>query len=175
MSSNIVLIGMPGSGKSTVGRHLAERFGYAFVDVDTCIETGEGKPLSAVLADTTLEGFIALEAEYVRQLDCRDSVISTGGSVIYDEQGMAHLRDLGVVVFLDVPLEILETRLADLPARGVVIAKGQTVADLARGRRPLYTKYADLTVTCGDETPEENAKLVTTRLSEAKLADLSSD
>ena len=163
---NIVLIGMPGSGKSTVGRPLAEALGFDFLDTDHCIELGEEKPLSGVLAETTRDGFIELEARYLQELECRRTVISTGGSVIYTEAGMTHLRELGTVVFLDVAIEILEGRLADLSARGVVIAPGKSIADLARERRPYYTRYADLIVPCNDDTPLANAQTIIARLKE---------
>lgn len=168
---NVVLIGMPGSGKSTVGRPLANRLGYAFLDTDHVIEAGEEKPLGDVLAGTTLDGFISLESRYICGLVCRRAVISTGGSVVYCEEAMRHLKELGTVVFLDVPLAVLEARLADpsdLPAsRGVVIAPGQTVAELERERRPLYEGYADLVIPCGDEPAEAVAARIIERLAPA--------
>lgn len=139
---------------------MASLLGFDFIDTDHTIERGEGKPLSAVLADASRDAFIELEARYVQQLDCRDSVISTGGSVIYNDQGMAHLRTLGTIVFLDIDVTTLEGRLDDLVARGVVIAPGHTIADLARERRPLYEHYADLTIPCGNDLPETNARRV---------------
>ena len=157
---NVVLIGMPGSGKSTVGRPLANRLGYAFLDTDHVIEAGEDKPLGAVLAETTLDGFVSLESRYICGLVCARTVISTGGSVVYCDDAMRHLKELGRVVFLDVPLPVLESRLADLAGRGVVIGPGQTVADLERERRPLYEGYADLVIACGDEPAEAIAARV---------------
>ena len=152
---------MPGSGKSTVGRPVANRLGFAFLDTDHVIEAGEDKPLGHVLAGTTLDGFIDLESRYICGLICQRTVISTGGSVVYCEEAMRHLKELGTVVFLDVPLAVLESRLADvheLPMRrGVVIGPGQTVADLEQERRPLYESYADVVLRCGDEPAEEIA------------------
>jgi shikimate kinase len=162
---NVVLIGMPGSGKSTVGRPLANRLGFAFLDTDHVIEAGEDKPLGDVLASTSLDGFVSLESRYICGLVCQRTVISTGGSVIYCDEAMRNLKELGPVVFLDVPLPVLEPRLADLAGRGVVIAPGQTVAELERERRPLYEKYADLIVTCGDEPAAEVAERVVSLLS----------
>lgn len=164
MPRNVVLIGMPGSGKSTVGRPLANRLGFAFLDTDHVIEAGEDKPLGAVLASTSLDGFIDLESRYICGLHCEMTVISTGGSVVYCDQAMEHLKTLGQVVFLDVPLGILESRLADLAGRGVVIGEGQSLADLELERRPLYERYADLVVRCGDEAAEETAERVLKRL-----------
>ena len=157
---NVVLVGMPGSGKSTVGQVLAAQLGLKFLDTDRLIEAGEGKPLGQVLADTTPQGFLEVESRYIRELTCAASVISTGGSVVYCPAAMAHLKSLGPVVFLDVPLSVLELRLADLPARGVVIAADQSLADLEAQRRPLYSRYADVTVACGDEPAEQVAARV---------------
>jgi len=167
-SRNVVLIGMPGSGKSTVGRPLANRLGYAFLDTDHVIEAGEDKPLGDILAGTTIDGFISLESRYICGLVCERAVISTGGSVVYCDEAMQHLKELGTVVFLDVPLPVLEARLAapdDLPAsRGVVIAPGQTVADLEHERRPLYEGYADFTIDCGDEPADAVAARIIEKL-----------
>ncbi len=157
---NIVLIGMPGSGKSTVGRPLANRLGYAFLDTDHVIEAGEDKPLGAVLAGSGLQQFLDLESRYICGLHCERTVVSTGGSVVYCDAAMQHLRELGVVVFLDVPLPVLEMRLADLAERGVVIAPDQSIASLEQERRPLYERYADAVVACGDDSAEDVAARV---------------
>ena len=164
MPRNVILIGMPGSGKSTVGRPLANRLGYAFLDTDHVIEAGEDKPLGAVLAGTSLDGFIDLESRDICGLHCERTVISTGGSVVYCDEAMRHLKELGTVVFLDVPLPILESRLADLGGRGVVIAADQKIADLEQERRPLYERYADLVIQSTDESAEETADEIITRL-----------
>ena len=148
---NVVLIGMPGSGKSTVGRPLANQLGYAFLDTDHVIEAGEEKPLGDVLAGSGIDGFIDLESRYICSLHCDRTVISTGGSVVYCDAAMQNLKELGPVLFLDVPLVVLEARLADLAGRGVVIDPGQSVAELERERRPYYERYADLVIECGDE------------------------
>ena len=166
MPRNVVLVGMPGSGKSTVGRPLARRLGFDFLDVDHVIEAGEGRPLGDVLAGTTLDGFLALESRYVHGLACERTVVSTGGSVVYCDAAMRRLKALGPVVFLDVPLPVLEGRLADLAGRGVVIAPGQTLADLERERRPLYERWADATVSCGPRPADAVAAEVASRLAE---------
>lgn len=155
---NVVLIGMPGSGKSTVGRPLANRLGYAFLDTDHVIEAGEDKPLGDVLAGQGIDGFIDLESRYICGLHCERTVISTGGSVVYCDAAMQHLKDLGPVLFLDVPLRVLEARLADLAGRGVVIEPGQSVAELERERRPYYERYADVVIQCGDEPATDVAE-----------------
>jgi shikimate kinase len=155
---NVVLIGMPGSGKSTVGRPLANHLGYAFLDTDHVIEAGEDKPLGDVLAGSGIDGFIDLESRYICGLHCERTVISTGGSVVYCDEAMQHLKELGRVLFLDVPLAVLEARLADLAGRGVVIAPGQSIAELERERRPYYERYADIVIECRDEAADEVAR-----------------
>ncbi|QDT39026.1 shikimate kinase [Stratiformator vulcanicus] len=150
---NVSLIGMPGSGKSTVGRPLAARLGYRFVDTDEVMETGEGMRLSEIMAAHSPAGFLEIEENYLLSLSGPHDVFSTGGSVVYLDRGMAHLKSLGPVIYLDVPLDVLNQRLSDLEARGVVIAPGKSVADLEAERRPLYEKWADLTIQCGDHPP----------------------
>lgn len=149
---------MPGSGKSTVGRPLANQLGYAFLDTDHVIEAGEEKPLGDVLAGSGIEGFIDLESRYICGLHCERTVISTGGSVVYCDAAMQHLKELGPVLFLDVPLPVLEARLADLAGRGVVIEPGQSIAELERERRPYYERYADRIIRCGDDPAAEVAQ-----------------
>ncbi|MFH1024132.1 MAG: shikimate kinase [Planctomycetota bacterium] len=148
LRANIVLIGMPGSGKSTIGRRLAQQTGREFIDGDAVIEAKEGKKLPAIIAETGLEGFCDIEARHLGALALENHVIATGGSVVYRDGAMKHLRDIGVVVFLDVPFAELERRLGNLAARGVVIAPGKTLRQLYDERDPLYRKYAEVTVNC---------------------------
>ena len=141
--SNIILIGMPGSGKSTVGRILADLLGWALVDTDKLIEERRHKPLQAILDQDGIGAFIRLEAQVVRALDLERHVIATGGSVVLDQAAMQHLRRLGFVVYLDVPLPKIERRLWNIKTRGIVIKKHQSIRDIYRIRRPLYERYAD--------------------------------
>ena len=159
-SSNITLIGMPGSGKSTVGRPLAGLLGYDFLDTDLVIEQGEGKLLGDVLAGTTLQGFLDLESRYINRLSCSRTVISTGGSVVYCPLAMQHLKTMGRVIYLDVPVPVLESRLSDLAGRGVVIGPHQTLRDLETERRPMYERHAHLTIQCGHRSAWEVAEEV---------------
>ena len=152
---NIILIGMPAVGKSTLGVLLAKRIGYAFADTDLLIQTGEGTSLKHMIHDRGTEAFCDLEARYVRRLSNRRTVIATGGSVIYRSQAMAHLTRLGTIVFLDIGLNPLARRLKQLDSRGVVRKPGQTIEQLYAERRPLYRKYAHITVDCSHCTPEE--------------------
>ena len=126
---NIILIGMPGSGKSTVGVLLAKALGYGFLDTDLVIQQREG----LLLQDT---------------VDCRRTVIAPGGSAVCREGTMAHLKELGPVVYLRVPMEELTSRIQNLATRGIAMEPGQTLADVLAQRAPLYERYADLTVDC---------------------------
>ena len=143
---NIVLIGMPGVGKSTVGVVLAKVLGYQFVDADLVIQEQEGKLLREIIAEVGTEGFIEVENRVNASLMVRHSVIATGGSVVYGAEAMEHLSQIGTVVYLSLPFEILNKRLHDIKGRGGVLREGQTLRDLFEERVPLYEKYADITV-----------------------------
>lgn len=149
MRSNITLIGMPASGKSTVGVLLAKRLGYSFVDVDLVIQEKTGKLLKEIIAEQGTEGFLAVEDTVNRELAVRRSVIAPGGSVIYGEAAMAHLKEISTVVYLKLSYRDVKRRLGDLEDRGVALKDGMTLRDLYNERVPLYEKYADITV---DET-----------------------
>lgn len=144
--SNIVLIGMPGVGKSTAGVVLAKVLGYQFVDADLLIQEKEGKLLRQIIEEVGTEGFIEVENRVNSRIEATHSIIATGGSVVYGKEAMEHLREIGTVVYLELPYEILEKRLHDIKGRGVVLKNGQTLADLYAERVPLYKKYADITV-----------------------------
>ncbi len=143
---NITLIGMPGSGKSTVGQALAKRLGLQFVDVDQVIIRKTGQTLAEILDDVGDEGFRQVEERINAELDVQNSVIAPGGSVIYGPRAMAHLRDISTVVYLQVEHDELLRRLGDLHARGVSILPGQTFRDLYNERCPYYERYAHLII-----------------------------
>ena len=143
---NVTLIGMPGVGKSTVGVVLAKVLGYQFVDADLVIQEQEGKLLREIIAEVGTEGFIEVENRVNASLMVRHSVIATGGSVVYGAEAMEHLSQIGTVVYLSLPFEILNKRLHDIKGRGVALREGQTLRDLFEERVPLYEKYADITV-----------------------------
>ena len=155
MGDNIVLIGMPASGKSTVGVILAKLMAYDFIDTDLLIQRREGMPLSAIIEERGIDGFLEVEASVCRALQASRSVIATGGSVVYGAEAMAHLKTLGPVVLLDVEREALLRRLTDVQGRGVVLRPGQTVEQLYDERMPLYRRYADITVPEGEGTLED--------------------
>ncbi len=146
MKNNIVLIGMPGVGKSTVGVILAKVLGYQFLDADLVIQEQEGKLLHEIIEEKGTDGFIRVENRVNASLDTDKTIIATGGSVVYGTEAMEHLKEIGQVVYLEVSFEELEKRLADIKGRGVVLRVGQTLKDLYLERTPLYEKYADVTV-----------------------------
>lgn len=143
---NIVLIGMPGVGKSTIGVILAKVLGYRFVDADLLIQESEGKLLRDIIKEKGTDGFIEVENRVNSQIDARHSVIATGGSVVYGREAMEHLKEIGTVVYLKQNLWHLEKRLRNIKGRGVVLKPGQTLADLYQERVVLYEKYADIIV-----------------------------
>lgn len=157
---NVVLIGMPGAGKSTVGVVLAKRLGFDCIDTDLVIQTRAGRRLQQIIDEDGLDAFRRCEEEAIVSLHPRNAVIATGGSVVYSEAGMAHLRRNGTVVFLDVPLVELEKRVRDMASRGLVIEKGQTLSDLYRQRLPLYRRHAALTIDASGLSVEETAAAI---------------
>lgn len=143
---NIILIGMPGCGKSTVGVVLAKKLGYGFIDSDLRIQEREKRLLCQIIAEEGLERFNQIEEEVNAALEADHSVIATGGSVVYGPKAMEHLAALGTIVYLKLPYREVEERLGDLRERGVSFRKDQSLWDLYRERVPLYEKYADITV-----------------------------
>lgn len=146
---NITLVGMPASGKSTVGVLLAKRLGYEFVDSDLLIQKQEKRLLKEIIAEDGLEGFMRIENQVNSEIDTENAVIAPGGSVIYYPEAMEHLGSIGMVVYLKLSYEDLKKRLGNLVDRGVVLKDGMTLRDLYNERVPLYEKYADITI---DET-----------------------
>lgn len=144
--NNIVLIGMPGVGKSTLGVVLAKEMGYQFVDADLLIQKQEGMRLKEIIAQRGVDGFLAIENQVNADLACDNTVIATGGSVVYGKEAMEHLKEIATVVYLKVDYETLASRLGNLKNRGVVLKDGQTLKSLYDERVPLYEKYADIVV-----------------------------
>lgn len=146
--NNIVLIGMPGAGKSTVGVVLAKCLGYRFVDSDIVIQEKEGKLLHEIMEERGTDGFLAVENEVNASLEAERSVIATGGSVIYGEEAMEHLGKIGTIVYLKLSCPAVEERLGDLNERGVALREGQTLKALYEERIPYYEKYAKIVLDC---------------------------
>ncbi len=166
---NIILIGMPTAGKSTVGVVLAKQLGYDYIDTDLLIQQQEGCRLEEIIRSRGDEAFLDIEAGVCSALRCVRTVIATGGSVIYRAQAMEHLRTLGTLVYLQIDLNSLRERLQDAAARGVVLKPGQTVDGLYRERVGLYERYADLRVDESGKHFEDVVRAVLSALGEAVL------
>lgn len=148
MNNNIILIGMPGCGKSTIGVVLAKSLGYRFIDSDLLIQEREQRLLHEIITQDGLEAFNQIENQVNASIETSSSVIATGGSVIYGQEAMKHLKKIGTVIYLQLPENLLSERLGDLNQRGVSIKAGQTLHSLYEERIPLYEKYADITIDC---------------------------
>ena len=164
---NVILIGMPGSGKSTVGVLLAKALGWGFLDTDLLLQQETGKQLYETIRDEGLAAFLALEGAAVCTLrPAKPTVIATGGSVVLEEAAMAHLTRLGTTVYLQLPLSEVERRLGDITTRGVAMTPGETLGDVYALRTPLYERYAHLTVAAAGQTLEETVAAVLRALAE---------
>lgn len=167
MKDNVVLIGMPGVGKSTLGVVLAKELGYEFVDADLLIQKQEKKLLKDIIAKEGVEGFLAIENQVNASIQSSKTVIATGGSVIYGSEAMEHLKEIGTVVYLKLDYDTLDSRLGSLRGRGVVLKDGQNLQDLYDERIPLYEKYADVIVDEGGLDLEQTLSNVLKKLQNA--------
>lgn len=157
---NVILIGMPGSGKSTVGVVLAKLLGLHFCDTDLLLQQHCGKKLQEIIRTEGDAAFFRHEEEVLAALDVQNTVIATGGSAVYSDRAMRHLKEGGKCVYLEVAADEIERRLANFSDRGVVIADGMTLADLYAARKPLYEKYADITVSAEGGTVWDTARRI---------------
>ena len=149
---NIILIGMPGSGKSTVGVVLAKRIGYKFKDTDLLIQEHEGMLLQDIIEEKGIDDFKKTENDILSKITAEKTVIATGGSAVYGVEAMANLKDLGTVIYLKQSYRGISSRIKNLSKRGVAMKRGQTLMDVYRERVPLYEKYADIIINCNRKT-----------------------
>ena len=160
VNNNITLIGMPASGKSTVGVILAKILGLSFVDTDLVIQQREGALLCDIISERGLEGFLKAEESAVLSISPSNTVIATGGSVVYSEAGMEYLKSLGKVVYLKVEKEDLFKRLHNIKQRGVVLSPGETLDKMYATRSVLYEKYADIVIDETNASVEETVEMI---------------
>ena len=167
--ANLVLIGMPGAGKSTVGVVLAKHMGMRFLDSDLCIQEEENRRLHEIIAEEGLDAFLEIENRVNASLQVENSVIATGGSVIYGKEAMEHLAETGIIVYLQLPYEEIANRLGDLTKRGVAFQDGQSLLDIYKERVPLYESYAELTIDCHEKTIRDIVAEIAEKIQEQSI------
>ena len=163
---NIVLIGMPTCGKSTVGVLLAKTLGVGFYDTDLYIQQREHRLLQQILDENGIAYFLDAERDAILSLDCENAVIATGGSAVFRDEAMQKLKRGGIIVYLDVSLETVKQRLQNIKTRGVAAPKNESIDDIFRERLPLYQKYADLTLCVDGCTCEETVERLVNALAQ---------
>jgi len=163
---NIILIGMAAAGKSTLGKRLSKRLGWAFVDTDLLLEAWWGAPLQNIKDHLGLHAFMQAEAEQILRLHLRRSIIATGGSVVYSEAAMAHLKNQGCIVYTHSSYDTIARRLTNPLSRGLAIGPGQTLKDLYDERAPLYARSAQLTVSTDQAAPDQSSSAIIEGLSQ---------
>lgn len=157
---NIVLIGMPGAGKSTLGVILAKTLNMPFVDTDLIIQQTQNRLLQEIIEEDGIDVFLSIEEKAILDLDVQGSVIATGGSVVLKPEGMKHLKENGFVVYLQLPYMEIEKRIRNITTRGIVMQKGQTLLQVYDERVPLYEKYGDAMIRCMGKNMEQITKEV---------------
>ncbi len=158
--NNIILIGMPGVGKSSAGVVLAKVMGFKFVDSDLIIQEKEGRLLKDIIAQSGIEKFIEIENRINSEININNTVIATGGSVVYGKEAMEHLKDIGIVVYLKASYEEIDSRLGNLAGRGVVLKQDQTLKEIYEERTPLYERYADIIIEEKELSIRDTVKLI---------------
>lgn len=158
--NNVILIGMPSAGKSTVGVLIAKKMGYDFIDTDLLIQRQEGKLLRELIAEHGPDGFLEIENRVNRDLVADKAVIAPGGSVIYCEEAMQHFKEIGTIIYLKVSYQSIKRRIGNPKRRGVVLSEGQTLRDLYDERTAIFEKYADITIDEGDLSLEDTISKV---------------
>ncbi len=164
MKRNIILIGMPGAGKSTLGVLLAKAMGMLFTDSDIIIQQKTKRLLQDIIDKDGTDSFLATEEEVLLELDIENTVLATGGSAVYSEKAMENFRKNGTVVYLHVDFAEIEKRVTNITTRGIVLKNGKSLADAYEERKPLYNKYADVTIDCTGSTIENSVKMLIEKL-----------
>ena len=164
MYNNIILTGMPGAGKSTLGVLLAKSLGMDFVDSDIIIQQCEKRLLQDIINSDGIEKFMQIEEDVLSSLDFSNTIIATGGSAVYSEKAMNHLKENGIVIYLHVDCAEIEKRVTNITTRGIVLKNGRTLSDAYEERKPLYDKFADITVDCTADSIEMSIRKITERL-----------
>ena len=168
-NNNIILIGMPGAGKSTMGVILAKVMGYRFLDADLLIQEQEKRLLREIIEQEGQEGFIEVENRVNASICTENTIIATGGSVIYGTEAMKHLRSIGTVIYIRLSYQTVSERLGNIRQRGVVLKEGQTLYSLYQERCPLYQKYAHLTIDAEEMDTEQLMETILEQLNSAGL------
>lgn len=161
---NVVLIGMPGAGKSTIGVILAKSLLFDFCDTDLSIQKETGEGLCDTISKIGIDGFISLEESVICKQAFTNSVVATGGSAVYGEKAMARLKEDGIIIYLKVSPDELQSRIKNIHTRGIAMKEGTSINSLYEERAPLYEKYADITVECDGRTAEECVDLIINEL-----------
>ncbi|MBR5514616.1 MAG: shikimate kinase [Clostridia bacterium] len=158
--NNIILIGMPGCGKSTLGVILAKTLGYDFIDSDLIIQKNEGKKLYEIIAQKGLEAFMECESKAILSIKAENTVIATGGSAVLCADAMSYLKSIGKVVYIDLSPDVIEKRINNINTRGIVMSKGETLLDIYNQRSPLYEFYSDITIKACEDNIERNIEKI---------------
>lgn len=160
MGKNIVLIGMPGAGKSTVGVLLAKALNYMFIDSDLIIQNSDGRKLYEIINQDGIDAFLDLENRIISKIKVSNTVIATGGSAIFGAEGMKHLKESGIVVYIKLSCDEIVKRVNNIKTRGIAMKNGETIEDIYAKRVPLYEKYADIIVDCNTLSIEETVEII---------------
>ncbi len=157
---NLILIGMPSSGKSTVGVIIAKHLGMSFVDTDVILQTQQNRKLQEIINTDGIDKFLEIEESIILSLNCENTVIATGGSAVYSEKAMEQLKDNGMVIYLNINMKTVNKRLKNIKTRGVVLSPGQTLEEMYKKRKPLYEKYADIIIDSSENTTDETIEAI---------------
>lgn len=161
---NLVFIGMPSAGKSTVGVIVAKKRGMSFIDTDVFLQTQQGRLLQDIINQEGIETFLEIEEKTIISLICENTVIATGGSVVYSEEAMKHLKQNSIIVYLYINMETVNKRLNNIKTRGVVLSPGQTLEEIYDERKPLYEMYADICIDCSDYSIDTTVEVINKKL-----------